>query len=133
MLLLLLSLPLNHTTLPPFAAAQRSTVVPQALTRNIPHSHCLVQTGRHHQVFGWVELGAHHVMIMSGQHTVDRRDTKKLFCKFHAEKTLPTAMASNKAPFNLKTMTTYQTQVLDCQFHMRIVWSSEALRIHGYS
>lgn len=27
----------------------------------------------------------------------------------------------------------YQTQVLDCQFHTRIVWSSEALRIQGYS
>lgn len=27
----------------------------------------------------------------------------------------------------------YQTQVLDCQFQMRMVWSSEALRIHGYS
>lgn len=27
----------------------------------------------------------------------------------------------------------YQTQVLDCQFQIRMVWSSEALRIHGYS
>lgn len=27
----------------------------------------------------------------------------------------------------------YQTQVLDCQFHTRMVWSSEALRIQGYS
>lgn len=78
-LLLLLSHPSNHTTLPPLATAQRSTVVPQALTRNIPHSHCLVQTGRHHQVLGGVELGAHHVMIMSGQHTVDEGDIKKLF------------------------------------------------------
>lgn len=38
-----------------------------------------------------------------------------------------------KEPFDLKIMTSYQTQVLDCQFQMRIVWSSEALRIHGYS
>lgn len=35
--------------------------------------------------------------------------------------------------FNLSLMMPYQTQVLDCQFQMRIVWSSEALRIHGYS
>ena len=28
---------------------------------------------------------------------------------------------------------TYQTHVLDCQFHTRIVWSSEALITQGYS
>lgn len=42
-------------------------------------------------------------------------------------------MSFYKVPFNQNTVTTYQTQVLDCQFQMRMVWSSEALRIHGYS
>lgn len=46
---------------------------PQALTGNIPHSHGLVQTGRHHQVLRWVELGTHHIVVMASQHTVMRR------------------------------------------------------------
>lgn len=28
---------------------------------------------------------------------------------------------------------THQTQVRDCQFQMRMVWSSDALKIQGYS
>lgn len=38
-----------------------------------------------------------------------------------------------KFNFQFNFIVTYQTQVLDCQFQMRIVWSSEALRIQGYS
>lgn len=50
---------------------------PQALTGNIPHSHSLVQTGRHHQIFRWVELRTHHIVIMTGKHTVDNKEGKK--------------------------------------------------------
>lgn len=50
---------------------------PQALTGNIPHSHSLVQTGRHHQIFRWVELRTHHIVIMTGKHTVDNKERKK--------------------------------------------------------
>lgn len=46
---------------------------PQALTRDIPHSHGLVQTGWHHQILRWMELGAHHIVIMASQHTVDEK------------------------------------------------------------
>lgn len=36
-------------------------------------------------------------------------------------------------PLRKPCLLLYQTQVLDCQFHTRMVWSSEALRIQGYS
>lgn len=50
----------------------------QALTGNIPHSHSLVQTRRHNQVFRWVELGAHHIVIMTSQNTGCQREKKWL-------------------------------------------------------
>jgi hypothetical protein len=35
--------------------------------------------------------------------------------------------------FHLQKKEPYHTHVLDCQFHTLIVWSSEELKIHGYS
>lgn len=61
------------------------------------------------------------------------RGYKEIVLQVSGSQTPPTAMTFYKVPFNLNTMAPYQTQVLDCQFQMRIVWSSEALRIHGYS
>lgn len=67
-----------RTTLPPTPnppLPQTSPVVhfPQTLTRDIPHAHSLVQAGRHHQILRWMELSAHHVMIMASQHTEDEK------------------------------------------------------------
>ena len=37
-------------------------------TRDVPDSDSLVQTGADHQVLGWVELSAHDVVVVPGQH-----------------------------------------------------------------
>lgn len=105
---------------------------PHALTRDIPHSHGLVQTGWHHQILGGVELGAHHVVIVAGQHTVDDKRgniSAGGWClRWGWGET-----AVNVTRQHAETVGYYQTHVLDCQFQIRMVWSSEALRIQGYS
>lgn len=59
----------SHPPFQPFHNPAHCIHQSQALTRNIPHSHGLVQTRRHNQVFRWVELGAHHIVIMASQNT----------------------------------------------------------------
>lgn len=83
-LILLLPHPSYHSTLPPLPQPRSllSFHCPQALTRNIPHSHGLVQTGGHHQVLRWVELGTHHIVIMAGQHTVDEEEIRSFIQKY---------------------------------------------------
>ena len=34
---------------------------------DIPHPHGLVQRSRHNQIFRWMELGQHHVVVVAGQ------------------------------------------------------------------
>mmetsp|Transcript_4441 Transcript_4441/g.16200 ORF Transcript_4441/g.16200 Transcript_4441/m.16200 type:complete len:212 (+) Transcript_4441:5152-5787(+) len=36
--------------------------------RNIPHSDCLIQRCRNDEIFSWMKLNRHHVMIMASEH-----------------------------------------------------------------
>lgn len=150
----------SHPPFQPFHNPAHCIHQSQALTRNIPHSHGLVQTRRHNQVFRWVELGAHHIVIMASQNTGCQKkriywemldntfffffywnaycnnylvNIGKVHCKQKKLWYLNLTLVLNYHFPTLNFIATYQTQVLDCQFQMRIVWSSDALRIQGYS
>lgn len=51
--------------------------VPSLLTGNIPHAHSLIQASRHHQVLRWMELSAHHIVIMPRQHTKEKKQHRE--------------------------------------------------------
>ena len=53
-----------HFTSSPRTRGNR--LLPQS--RDVPHPDCLVEAGADHQVLGGVELGAHDVVVVAGQH-----------------------------------------------------------------
>lgn len=61
--------------------------VPSLLTGNIPHAHSLIQACRHHQVLRGMELSAHHIVIMSSQHTTEKRQQMERYVSVFWEKT----------------------------------------------
>ncbi len=56
--------------------------VPSLLTGNIPHAHSLIQASRHHQVLRWMELSAHHIVIMPRQHTTEKKQHREHILSF---------------------------------------------------
>lgn len=55
---------------------------PSLLTGNIPHAHSLIQASRHHQVLRWMELSAHHIVIMPRQHTTEKKQHREHILSF---------------------------------------------------
>lgn len=81
---------------------------------DIPHAHTLVQRRRQNEVIPGVKAGGHDVVVVAGKHLGEGR-----------------WVLSAGAALKLVNVARTDMQLRFCQFHMRIVWSSDALTIHG--